>query len=341
MHPEEDPQEEIRPAPDPTDLIVGTIRPPTWLATIPAGAWLFVALAAIDVAYRVGRDAPRSPDEVSLINVAGLLLSLVGGAAIVLLPGAILLGRERLGKAGSTLLQGGIALAAAELLRLVGNDVLNTVVGPVSYEPGLFGAPDLLVRIIAIEVPVILLRLFGLARIGLGLRAIAAPSRPFGRILYAAPAAALAVLLAADLLTIQISQAGPSTASDALGFAYNLLILVGEAVVFVLWAWIASLAYRQNGRTWRWIMRGALAIAVASVVTAIGWIVAVQQADPDDAQQILTWFGLAASAVGALGAPFLVVAFLGGFDSHRTGTKPGAAPGDAQGPDPFSGPAGV
>lgn len=328
---------QIEPIGDPDDQIVGTIRPPTWMGTIPAGAWLFIALAAAGGAFRIWREGPQAGDHVALTDLASLVLSVVGGAAIVLLPGAILVGRSRLGRAGSWLLQGATALAFAELLRLVGYDVLNAVVGPARFEEA-SGIPDVLARSIAIEIPAVLLRIFGLARIGLGLRSIAAPTRAFGRILFAAPAAALAVLLLADLLTIQVSEAGPANAADALGLAYNLLILVAGAVVLVLWAWIASVASRQEGESWRWITRGAAGIALASVITAVGWIVAYQRASVDDAQTIVTWFGLAASAARTIGAVLLVLGFAQGLEAISAGdgsdTVEGNAPdrGSAIGP---------
>lgn len=337
MHPEDGPHGQIEPVADPDDLIVGTIRPPSWLGRIPALAWLFIALAVLDGVWRVG----AYPIWVGPTGLASLGFSVVSGVAAVLLPAAILLGRPRLGQAGSWLLQGALALAVAELLGHVGRDFLDMVAGPDVSGSGLFGTPGSLVRTMATEVTVVVLRILGLARIGLGLRAIAVPTRPFGRILFAAPAAALAVLLLADLLTIQVSQAAPATVADAIQLGYNLLILVGGAVVLVLWAWIASLAYRQDGRTWRSIMIGALAIALGSVVIAIGWIVALQRADTDDAQTILTWFGVAASAVGALGAALLLVGFGRGFEPLAAADASETAPDDASDVGPATRPLGV
>ena len=333
--------EEIEPDPETGDLIVGTLRPPAWLGRIPALAWLFIGLAAVDGVYRIWRAAPWSLDWVSPTNVAGLVFSIVNGAAVVLLPAAIVLGRSGRGRAGSWLLQGALALAAAELVGLLGQRVLQAVFGPPSLEPGLFGVVDFWVRSMAVEVPALLLQVFGLAKIGLGLRIIAAPTRPFGRILFAVPAAALAVLLLADLMTIQVSQAAPATGPEAILFGYNLLIVVAEAVVLVLWAWIASLAYRQDGRAWRWITIGAVAIALGSVVRAIGWIDAIQRTGTDDAQMILTWFGLAASAVGAVGVVFVVLGFAAGFEPRDVGDGSETAPGEATDVDPVSRPAGA
>lgn len=340
MDPEDGSHGQIEPVADPGDLIVGTIRPPSWLGRIPALGWVLIALAVLDGAYRIW-DAPWTALGISPTNLASLVLSVVSGAAFVLLPAAILLGRHGPGRTGSWLLQGAVALAAAELLGLVGRNVLDIFSGPDLSGSGLFGAPDLLVRSMVVEVTVVVLRIFGLSRIGFSLRAIAAPTRPFGRILYAAPAAALAVLLFGDLLTIQVSQAAPATVAEAILLGYNLLILVAGAVVLVLWAWIASLAYRQDGRTWRWIMFGAGAIALASMVVAIGWIVAFQRADTDEAQTILTWFGLAAGAIRTLGVVFLALGLARGFESIAAvgGSEP--APDDAPDAGPATRPLGA
>lgn len=279
---------------------------------VPNVVWVFVALAVLDGAYRIWQGP------FSLTEISSLLLSVIGGAAFVLLPAVILLVPGGGGRTGSWIFQGALALAGAEVLGLVGRDVLDVFAHPDLDISA--AAPDSVLRSMAVEISVALLRIFGLSRIGFGLRAIAGPARPFGRILYAAPAAALAVLLFADLLTIQVSQAAPATGRDAVVLGYNLLILVAGAVVLVLWAWIASLAYRQDGRSWRLIMVGAGAIALASVVIAVGWIVAFLRADW--APTILTWFGLAGSAVRTLGAVSLLVGLAQGFE--RVGAVEGS-----------------
>jgi hypothetical protein len=277
-------------------------------------AWLFIAVATIDGAYRFSLDWPAWPVEASAMDLARVALSVVGAAGEVLLPAAILLGCRGLGRAGSWLLQGATALAAAELVAFFGHRLLATGVGPDANGGGLFGVPDYITGSMALQVPVVILEIFGLTRIGLALRVLAGPSRPQRRILFAAPAAALAVLLLADLLTIQVSEIAPATAGDAISLAYSLLLLVIGAIVLVLWAWIASLAFRQHGRAWRWIAIGAGAIALASVVDAIGWTVVLQRQNPADIPTIPVWFGFAASLARTTGAVSLVLGFGRGFD---------------------------
>jgi hypothetical protein len=223
------------------------------------------------------------------------------------------IGRPRLGQPGSWLLQGAIALAVAELVGLLGNRVIAAIAGPDFADLG-FDVPEFLVRSALVGVSTVLIQIAGLARMGLGLRAIAASTRPVGRILFAAPAAALAVLLLADLLTIEVSRLAPATTGEAILLAYNVLILLTGPVVLVLWAWIVSIASRREGRPWRWITAGALAMVIAFVVSAMGWIVTIQWTDTTETLTILTWFGLAAGAIQALGAVFLVLGFARGFE---------------------------
>ena len=246
---------ETGPVSDPSNLIVGTIRPPDWLGRIPTLAWLFVALAAIGVAYPIWQAFRSGPDGISPTSLVFVLLSVVSGAATVLLPAAMLVGRRRLGSAGSWLLQGGIALAAAELLRLFGRDVVNGIAGPLSIDADISSA-DLVPWSSRSRslVPVALLRMFGLARIGFGLGAIAAPSRSLGRVAFAVLAVSLAVVLVGDGLEIQVSKA--ESATDTLLLTYNVLVLVTVLVVLGLWAWVASIAARRDGAPWRSIVVG-------------------------------------------------------------------------------------
>jgi hypothetical protein len=79
--------------------------------------------------------------------------------------------------------------------------------------------------------------------------------------------------------------------------------------VLALWAWIASIGARRTGRTWRLVTAGALAVGLASGIRAFGDLVGITQALTDNALTVLIWFGLAASAAGAVGASVLLVAF--------------------------------
>jgi hypothetical protein len=292
---------------DPGDLIVGTLHLPAWSGRVPAPAWVFVGLAALDVAFRTW-DQIRS-FEMSGTNIASLLESVVVGAAAMLLPAAMIIGRRANGRAGSWLLQGGIALATAELVRLFGRDVLNALAGPPSSD---VIALEIVARGLAVQVPLVALQGAGLVQIGLGLAALAAPGRPLGRLVFTAVAAALALVLVDDLLTIQTfaGQAAP----DTLLLAYNELGLVAGLAVLALWAWLGSIGARRAGRTWRLVTIGALAIVLGFGIRAFGDLFGLSQALTDNELTILIWFGLAASAAAALGASVLLVAFASGFD---------------------------
>jgi hypothetical protein len=318
---------ETGPVSDPRDLIVGTIRPPDLLGRIPTLAWLFVALAAIGVAYPIWQAFRSGPDGISPTSLAFVLLSVVSGAATVLLPAAMLVGRRRLGSAGSWLLQGGIALAAAELLWLFGRDVVNGIAGSSSIDAEIASAiSSHVVQSLAILVPVALLRMFGLAKIGLGLGAIAAPSRSLGRVAFAVLAASLAVVLVGDGLEIQVSKA--QSATDTLLLTYNLLVLVTVLVVLGLWAWVASIAARRDGAPWRSIVVGSVAVVLGNGLGATGLLVALLQAGTDNAPTILIWTVLAAATVGAVGAAVLLVGFAQGFEPIDNGDGGEPAPGE-------------
>ena len=318
-------------ASDPEDLIVGTIRPPSWLERIPAPAWLFVGLAVFDAAFRIWQ-GPLLRRDISLSNVASLFLSVVAGAATVLLPAAVLVGRRSRGLAESRLLQGAVALAAAELVGLVGRDVVDLVAGPSSLDLDTSaGMSDFVARVAVVQIPVFLLRIFGLAKIGLGLGAMSAPSRPSSRIVLGIAAGSFAATLLGLGRSIPTLQA--QAATYPLLLAYNLLGVALGLVVLGLWSWIAWVAARRSGPAWRWIFLGSLAIVLAYGLVQLASTLAYARVGTDDAQTILTWFGLAASAVGTLGAVFLVVGFARGLETDRPDESeppPDAAPDAGQ-----------
>ncbi|MGH2465515.1 MAG: hypothetical protein ACRDGI_08645, partial [Candidatus Limnocylindrales bacterium] len=103
---------------DAADLIVGTPRLPGWVGRVPRVAWLFLVLALLDGTSRIihGLQFPDLP----LTTMAAVLLGTVTGVGLVLLPAALLLGGRASGRSHAGLLQGAIALAAAELVRQFG-----------------------------------------------------------------------------------------------------------------------------------------------------------------------------------------------------------------------------
>ena len=235
---------------------------------------------------------------------------------------AILVGCRGLGRAGSWLLQGAIAVAAAELLTLLLPEVFRAVAGPTSADPT---TESLVVRSLAVQVPVIVVTSFGLAKLGLGLTAIEDAERPLGRGLLAALVVGLALVLLSDALSIRSMVATPGQTVDSLVLVHNLVVVVGAMAILGLWALVVAVAARRDGRSWRLIEFGALAIVLGYVCRGIASILALQWAGPDDALTILIWFGLGAAIVGALGSILLLLGFGRGFDPLEAGA-PSASP---------------
>jgi hypothetical protein len=215
----------------------------------------------------------------------------------------------------------------------VAQDVLAGLTGPASdnSEAGSF-ANDYAVRLIVVQVPLLVLRMFGLAKIGLGLGSIAEPTRPLGRIVWALIVGTLATILVTAGLTLQLVWAGAVV--DTPLFAYDLFVLAAGLIVAGLWGWLASIAARRGGRPWRTVLAAALAILLGSGIRALGGLLALERAGTDDALTILTWSGLAAVAFGAVGAVVLVVAFARGFEPGDAARSDDAEAGDeASDPD--------
>ena len=341
MASDDEAQNQVEPVSDGSgDLIVGTIRPPGWIARIPTLAWFFVGLAALDAGYRIWRQLPIGLDDSSPSNLLFLASSIVAGAATALLPAAVLVGRRSAGRAESWLFQGAIALAIAELLGLFGREVVQAVAGQPSLgvdEPA--GLSDYLVRELVVRIPWLVLQAFGLAKIGLGLGAIPAVSRSLGRIVFAALAGSLAVAVVGIVLTIEVFRA--QSPDDTLLLAYDLLIVGLGVAVLALWAWVTSIAARRVGRPWGWILLGALMIVLGRAVADLGLLLAFSQAaSGDNANTIITSFGLVSAGLSALGAVLLVFGFGWGIEpvDEADLEPPSTDPAPA---DPIAGSAGV
>ncbi len=334
-------QNQVEPVSDGSgDLIVGTIRPPGWIARIPTLAWFFAGLAALDAGYRIWRQLPIRLDDSSPSNLLFLSSSIVAGAATALLPAAVLVGRRSAGRAELWLFQGAVALAIAEQLGLFGREVVQAVAGQPSLgvdEPT--GLSDYLVRELVVQVPRLVLQAFGLAKIGLGLGAIPAAGRSLGRVVFAALAGSLAVAVVGIVLTIEVFRA--QSPDDTLLLAYDLLIVGLGVAVLALWAWVASIAARRVGRPWGWILLGALMIVLGRAVADLGLLLAFSQAaSGDNANTIITSFGLVSAGLSALGAVLLVFGFGWGIEpvDEADLEPPSTDPAPA---DPIAGSAGV
>lgn len=330
-------------APDPNNLIVGTIELPAWLGRIPALAWLFIGLAVFDAGFRIWTGLDRGVD-LSAVGVIYLVLSIVRSAAIVLLPAAMLIGRKGFGRGESWMLQGALALVLAELVGLIGPHVARAVVEQQILDPGAADtfSTQLVIQSMVVSVPVAILTFFGLAKIGLGFGAIQDPDRPIGRTVVAILGASIAAILVGAALTVQSLA---SSAQDAVVVAYNLLVVAIGLVLAGLWAWVATVTDRREGRSWQQLTGGAVAPVLVAAIGSAGLLVALQEAGTDGALTIVTWFGIAAVAVGAAGATLLLVGFGNGFDptdeadqadqtdetADALDDEPGAVPGSLEG----------
>ena len=318
----------------PHDLIVGTIHPPALFGRIAARAWLFVGFAAVDVAFRTWEGIRTGASFRPATDVATLIVAAIIGAGTVLLPAAMLLGRRGSGHAELRVLQGGIALATAELVGLVGPRVVEALAG--------LSVPDgetlgLVIRSSAVQGPLVLLRVLGLVQIGRGLGLLAPPPRPLGRVVLAVLVVTVAFMVADDLLTIQAFQA--VSVPDTLLLAYDVVVLASGIVVVALWASVASIAARHADRTWRLIAAGALAVVLGSGIRATADLFGLSQAFMANAFTILTWSRLAALAVGAFGVSLLLVGFAAGFGPIDAPQSADATRRDASDPDSVARPA--
>ena len=301
MEPEDRNLEDGRAAPRPERSHRRDDRGAGWLDRIPALAWLFVGLAVFDAGYRIWIELDRGAGT-SPTNVVYLALSVIRGAAIVLLPAAMLVGRKGRGRGETWMLQGAVALVVAELIDLTGRYVVDAVVGPQIVDTGGAdtAAANLVLESLVVAVPVAIVTFFGLAKVGLGLDAVSGPDRPIGRIVVGVLGASLAVILVGDAVTVQNLTADATEASVLV--AYNLLVVGIGLVVAALWAWVATVAARRSGPPWPWLRIGAVAPVLQTAIGTAGLLVALQVVATGNALTVVTWFGIAAIAVGAVGA---------------------------------------
>ena len=302
------------PTDDPHDEIVGTITlpsfaAPSWLDRISAGAWLFIGLAAFDAVVQIRDEFLREPGEPTSTGLVFRLASIVLGSATVLLPAAVLIGRWGVGRAESWLLQGTIALAAAELVRLIGPGVVSTLAGPPSTdgESTIFG---IAVRSLVVVIPTLILILLGLAKIGLGLGALDAIVGQRNRGVVVVCVASLVVFgLGEVVLFWGLMAAIPG---DAVRLGIALIILLVGLMILGSWSWIATISARRTGSQWPIVTMGSLAIVVSFAFTAARTLAA--EGGLDGPAAVRTASALADVALHALGVVLLVVGFARGFE---------------------------
>jgi len=317
-------------APEPDDDgVVGALTLPAWVFRIPGPAWLFIALAAVDVAIsaslRAATFGPFGPTPTQLLGAAP---QLVGAAAAVLLPAAVLIGRREPGPASRLLLTGAVVVSAGELLGLAWTVAFRTV-----FLEGAMGAPDgrlipaamaqtvsWLVRLIlAVGGPAVLV--VALTGLQPG-RGSALPGR-VGTGIVAVGVGTAVLQVCAELLGV--SQMGDPVLGVQILF---VLWALGSGAVTVAWALVARAAFdgwasrKGNGATWMAATGGAVAnlgtqlgIAVVSLVLALGQLGVAQGKEPMDglASAIIGGVGTAIGVLRFIGMPLLAVAFARGL----------------------------
>lgn len=328
--------------PDDDDGVVGALTLPAWLFHIPGPAWLFIALATIDIAIHASLRAadfgPFGPTPTQLLAAAP---QLVDAAAAVSLPAAVLIGRRDLGSAGRLLLTGALVISAAELLGLAWTVAFRAIFLEGSMaEPGSGTVPlataqtvyGLVRLILAIGGPgVLLLALRGL-RAGRG-------STRQGRVgaSIVAVGVGIAVLqVCAELLGV-VQIGGPAQGVQTL----LVLSAFGSAAVTTAWALMARAAFdgwassEGNGAAWALATSGTIAIlgtqfgiAVVSLALELGQLGVAQGKEPMDGftTAIIGGTGTVTGFFGAIGMPLLLVAF-------ARGLEPAPAPGESGPPD--------
>lgn len=314
---------------EPEDLIVGTIHAPAWLGRMPLAAWLFVALAVADVAYRtrgLWLNADSSQTLPSFSVLVGAIPGWTIGAATVLLPAAMLMSRGRLGRAQTWLIQGAVALAAAEVVDQFGGPAIdaiagwlwpsqNLVLGPL---PGdfYFGGTDIpifWIRSLIVWAIASLVTVAGLANIGLGLKEAQEPEQRLGRRRFAVLACVVAAVTVGGVIVLPWSTNGPA---ETFFSTRNALSIVVGVVTVSLWAWIASVAACRHGRSWGWIVAGGLAAVAGWCLGSLAWPVVflLSGGDSIGGQEALFRLYNAANLLDAIGLVLLLVAFSRGFD---------------------------
>jgi hypothetical protein len=331
-------------APDLSDLVVGTMRPPAWVGRVPRVAWLFVALAIADVAFRVtslGFNANGDAVSVGLGVVA-----LGQPAAVVLLPAAVALrrARDRGSRAARLLFLGTVLLAIAELIR-VGADAAAPLISPVerdaSFDPtaklAIDGAVALASHLVALG---------GIALVAFGVRAsTAARTRSSRHVLPIAILGIVTLTAFSDLSTLAAYAASATSDLDVF-LSPTALFATGVAIAERFgWGIVAALAVfarsrarasRSGARGWAPMAVGTILIAISTTWAVAGTAVFVAAfgvpVGPGDQQLRDVYFaiGHAVSAARLAGLVLVAVGLALGLEASTDGdsTEPGDAAGD-------------
>ncbi len=324
-------------APDPHDLIVGTVHAPDWLRRIPLVGWLFAALAVLGAAIELLRHGPLvGPTGLTTVNLIDVVAGSVFVGAIVALPAGVLVGRSRATRMDDRLYRGAVVLALATLLGLLWEAVAwqtrRAFEADDLFEIGLGQAGLATVAILGRSVQAAFV-LIGGGLMALGLRdridlvrAGSSPS-PWRWPLIVAGTFATAVALF-DPVAFFILEDRPGADMVSGGWApIDLVLLMVIAATPLAWTAIALAATRGaaavavRGRGWTLVAAGASLLVASTVVQAgldlAAWYISSL---PIDAQLSIgndAWFAWTAGVgvLAAMGAALLLAGCAVGLGS--------------------------
>jgi hypothetical protein len=294
---------------DPSDLIVGTMRLPTWIGRVPRAVWLFGALAVLDAVVRLTLFGPFGP--MSVGDVASIALTLVQPVVVVALPAAVVLGRHP-GSAGRALLFGSLLLMFAEIVSLAAQALDRALV---VAEPA--GGLDTfaVVRFVAA-----ILALAGVAFLASGVRlsVLGNPTSTVRRVSFLLVASTVvAALVNLVVLATYVSREAPDlvVVVGPFGLVGNVVGILTE-VVWGLLAACALIAWSTvRGRGLGLVATGTAVVVVSTIFgTLLSLTVFTDFAATTQAVQDL-YFALfrVSTAVRALGLVLVLVGMAVGF----------------------------
>ena len=275
-----------------------------WVRRLTPLAWLFVALAGLDLVQRL-LWLPVPPTLTT--SLAGIVRA-VSPALVVLLPAAVLVGEPRAWRTGRLILIGTLTLVGAELLGLAWRIYWESAVASAiaATERAPVEPLDDVIRLV-----VALSRLAGPVLLGVGLsrllrnRASAPSARPtVGALLVIA----LGAVVAGSQLLGVLGQRGP---------LHRLEVVVGvfAALVAIAWAYLAAVAL-PGASTDRPPRRGRIVLAAGALAfVATSALSIVNAAALYGLVELPSGFFVLPSVLSGVGAVLLIAGFAAGLPS--------------------------
>jgi hypothetical protein len=275
-----------------------------WVRRLTPLAWLFVAVAGLDLVQRL-LWLPVPPTLST--SLAGIVRAF-SPAFVVLLPAAVLVGEPTAWRTSRLLLVGALTLAGAELLGLVWRiyweSAVASAVAAAERVPGepLDDVVRLVVAVARLAGPVLLA--VGLSRLLRNRDAAATARLTLGGLV----AIALGVAVAGTQLLEVLGQRGP---------LHRLEVVAGvfAGLVAVAWAGLAAVAL-PSASTDRPSRRGRIALATGALFfVAASALSIVNVAALDGRVELPSGFFVLSSLLSGVGAVLLIAGFAAGLPS--------------------------